>query len=275
MILVTGATGNVGGELARALVDAGENVRGLTRDARRTAPLGVELVTGDLDRPQTLSAPLHGVRGVFLLAGYRDLPGALAAARRAGVERVVLMTSGAAAGGDMSNAVERDQLVSEAAVRESGIAWTILRPSGFHSNALRWLPQLQAGDTVRAPFADVPIASIDPFDIAAVAAQALTRAGHEGRVHRLTGPQSLIPAEQVGVLGAVLSRRLRFEPQSDADARADLSRLMPGEYVDALFDFFVHGAYDDSQVLPAVEELTGRRPRTFEQWAARHADAFA
>ena len=274
MILVTGATGNVGGELVRALVGAGHEVRGLTRDpAGAKLPAGAEPVAGDLNRPETLSTALGGVRGVFLLSGYQDMAGVLAEIRRAGVERVALLTSGAAAGGDMRNAVERDQLRSEAAIRESGVEWTILRPSGFHSNALRWLPHLRAGDVVRAPFGGVPIASIDPYDIAAVAERALTAAGHQGRTYRLTGPQSLLPADQVRVLAAVLGRSLRFEAQSDAEASAELRGIMPGEYVDALFRFFVGGTYDDSRVLPTVQELTGTRPRTFKQWATSHAEA--
>jgi uncharacterized protein YbjT (DUF2867 family) len=275
VILVTGATGNVGGELVRALLGTGQQVRGLTRDPRRAALAdGADAVAGDLNRPESLSTALDGVRGVFLLSGFQDMAGVLVEIRRAGVERVVLLTSGAAAGGDLSNAVERDQIRSEAAVRESGLEWTILRPSGFHSNVLRWRPHLWAGDVVRAPFGEVPIASIDPYDIAAVAARALTAEGHQGRTYRLTGPQSLLPAEQVRVLAAVLGRRLRFEAQSDSEARAELRGIMASEYVDALFRFFVDGTYDDSKVLPTVQQLTGAPPRTFEQWATTHAQAF-
>ena len=84
----------------------------------------------------------------------------------------------------------RFNVVSEAAVRDCGLAWTVLRPSGFMSNALRWRPQLKAGNTIREPFADVPVALIDPFDIGAVAVRALTEDGHDGRSYRLTGPQA-------------------------------------------------------------------------------------
>jgi uncharacterized protein YbjT (DUF2867 family) len=268
VILVTGATGNVGGEVVRALV-------ALVRDsAEAVLPAGVEAAVGDLNRPETLSGAVAGVRGVFLLPGYADMPGLVAEMGRAGVEHVVLLSSGAAADGDMGNAISRYMIVSEAAVRESGGAWTILRSSGFMSNALRWLAQLRAGDVVRAPFARVRIAAIDPFDIAAVAAEAFSAQAHRGRSYRLTGPESLLPSEQVRVLGAVLGRQLRFVAQSDAEARAEMSRAMPAEYVDAFFSYFADGTYDDSAVLPTVEELTGRPPRTFEQWAIAHADAF-
>lgn len=275
MILVTGATGNVGGEVVRALVNGGHAVRALTRGASQSiVPAGVEGVAGDLNRPETLSAALDGVQEVFLLPGYQDMPGVLAAMRRAGVEQVVLLSGSSAPGGDMTNAISRYMIRSEAAVRESGALWTILQPSGFMSNALQWAPQMRAGDVVRAPFAGVRVAVIDPYDIAAVAVEALLAQGHDGRSYLLTGPESLVPAERVAVLARVLGRTLRFEAQSDAEARAEMSSAMPADYVDAFFSFYVDGALDDSTVRPTVQELTGRPPRTFEQWAFAHADAF-
>jgi uncharacterized protein YbjT (DUF2867 family) len=276
MILVTGATGNIGGELVRALAGAGEEVRALIRrDADRSAlPAGVEGFIGDLNRPESLSTALAGVRGVHLLSGYQDMPGVLAEIRRAGVESVVLQSSSAVPGGDMGNAVARYHILSEAAVRESGVAWTFLQPNSFMSNTLQWASQLQAGDVVRAPFADVRIATIDPVDVAAVSARALTSEGHAGRSYRLSGPESLLPADRVAVLGEVLGRDLLFEGQSNAEAKAEMSGAMPAEYVDAFFSFFVDGTLDESQVLPTVQEVTGRPPRSFEQWARDHADAF-
>jgi uncharacterized protein YbjT (DUF2867 family) len=276
MILVTGATGNVGAELVRALADAGAQVRALVRrDAdRATLPAGVEAFVGDLNRPETLADAVDGVSAIHLLSGYEGLDRLLADARRGGVERVVLQSSSAVPSADMSNAVARYHILSERAVRDSGLAWTFLQPNSFMANTLQWIPQLRAGDVVRAPFADVPVATIDPHDVAAVSARALTSSDHEGRSYRLSGPDSLLPADRVRLLGQVLGRELRFEGQSDLEAREKMLASMPAEYVNAFFSFFAEGKLDESEVRDTVERVTGRRPRSFEQWASAHADAF-
>jgi len=198
----------------------------------------------------------------------------LAEAQRAGVQRVVLLSGGSAASGDTSNAISRYMISSESAVRDSGLPWTILRPTAFMSNALRWVPQLSAGDVVRAPFANVRVAAVDPHDIAAVAAEALLRDDHEGQIYQPTGPAPLLPADQVRVLAAVLGRNLRFQGQPDDEAREEMSKTTPAEYVDAFFDFYVAGSLDESQVFPTIHDITGRQARTFQQWATAHAEDF-
>ncbi|MGY2008704.1 NAD(P)H-binding protein [Nocardia gipuzkoensis] len=276
MILVTGATGNVGAELVRTLSESGEQVRALVRDPAKAAlASGVEAVTGDLNRPETLADALDGVDGMFLLPGYNDLPGLLDRANKAGVRRVALLSGGSAALRDMDNAVSRYMTLSEDAVRASELSWTFLRPRSFMSNALRWLPQLAVGDVVRVQFPGVRVGAIDPADIAAVAAAALTRDGLEGQVLELTGPQALRPAEQVAVLAAVLNRPLVAQELGDDETEAELAATMPREYVDAFLSFFVEGTLDEATLHPTVEQVTGRSPRTFEQWATAHAGEFA
>jgi uncharacterized protein YbjT (DUF2867 family) len=274
VILVTGATGNVGREVVAALAARGAPVRAVVRDpALATLPDAVEVVGGDLELPESLTPALKGASAVFLLGGWSDMPGLLRQIARAGVEHVVLLTSRCVIGGRADNPVTRTWLDSEAAVRDSGVAWTLLHPSGYQSNVLRWLPQLREGDVVRAPWADVPIAAIDPADIAAVAATALTESGHRGASHELSGPQPLKPADQVATLGELLGRSLRYEPQSDEQARAEMAASTPAPYLEAFFRFYSDGEFDDSRVVDTVERITGRAPRRFEQWAQAHAAA--
>jgi uncharacterized protein YbjT (DUF2867 family) len=275
VILVTGATGNAGGGVVDGLLELGVDVRGLVRPGSEADLAdGVEPAPGDLNDPDSLREPLGGVDAVFLLSGYEGLERTLELMGEAGVKRVVLLSSSAAPTGDLSNAVAAYHILSERAVRDSGLPWTFLQPNSFMSNALRWLPQLKDGDVIHAPFADVAISTIHPDDLGAVAAQALTTADHEGQTYRLSGPEALRPAEQVAILAKYAGRDLRFEAQADEDARAEMEAAMPKEYVDAFFDFFVDGAVDETTVHPTVRVVTGREPRSFEQWAEENAKAF-
>jgi uncharacterized protein YbjT (DUF2867 family) len=278
MILVTGATGNIGRDLVAMLAAGDTPIRAFSLEPGTAPfPAGVDAVYGDLDSDAFVRA-LEGVRSVFLhhgavtADGTLNLESRLARARDAGVEHVVLLSGGPGGGSDLDNAVERDQILSERAVRASGLRWTILRASGFASNVFRWLPQLRAGDALSVPFAGVPVAAIDPYDIAAVAALALTTGDHDGATYRLTGPEPILPAEQAAQIAEALGRDLTLRGQPDDEARAELLAFLPSQYVDALFTFFVDGTYNDARVLPTVEDLTGRPPRAFADWLAAHAE---
>lgn len=272
MIVVTGATGNVGAELVGALVAAGEPVRAVVRDpGRANLPEGAQPVAGDLTDPRSLAEAFAGARAAFVLPGY---PGVVAAAQDSGVRQIVLLSGSSAGTGNDHNAITRYMAASEAEVTGSGSSWTILRPSAFMSNALRWVPQLREGDTVRAQFPTVATASIDPADLAAVAAAVLRTDAHHGEILWPTGPRALRPADQIEILGRVLGRDLRCVPMSNDETRTELLATTPPEYVEAFFDFYVAGAIDESIVRRTVEDLTGTAPRTFDRWARDHMSAF-
>jgi uncharacterized protein YbjT (DUF2867 family) len=272
MIVVAGATGNVGREVVRELVEAGEQVLALTRDpAKASVPAGATAVAGDLTDPPTLAPALAGATALFLLSGYS--PDIFTEAREAGVRRVVLMSGGSAETGDRANAVARYMIDTEEALRSSGLAWTIVRPRMFMSNTFQWASQVRAG-VVRAPWPDVAQAVVDPADIAAVAARALLSEEHEGREYPVTGPEALRPAERVRLLSEALGREVRYEAQPDDEARAEMLTQMPAEYVDAFFSFYSDGKLDESTVFPTVAEVTGRAPRTFADWTRANAARF-
>ncbi|MFI6876743.1 NAD(P)H-binding protein [Streptomyces sp. NPDC050400] len=277
MILVTGATGNVGAQVVRAVAAAGAPVRALSRSGTADGlPPGAEAAAGDLERPETVRPALSGVTALFLLPGYTGQRQILADARAAGVERAVLLSSSSVPGGEESNAVTRYMMEAEAAVRDSGLAWTFLRPCAFMSNALEWADQLTKGDVVRAAFPDVRAAVLDPYDIGEVAARVLLAESgrYDGEALALSGPEALTAGERVRMLGEAIGRSLRFEGLTDEEARADFSARMPEAYVRAFFRFYVDGTLDESPVRDTVEKVTGRGPRTFSEWAVAHAAAF-
>ncbi|MFJ4655380.1 SDR family oxidoreductase [Nocardia sp. NPDC088792] len=272
MYLVTGATGNVGSEVVRALRAGGYPVRAVLRDARAAAglPAGTEHVIGDLDDAATLVPAVEGVQGIFLLPGYTGNAELLAAAVGAEVPRLVQLSGGSAGSRDLTNAVTAMMAQAEDLATASGLSWTILRPASFMSNTFRWLPQLRAGDELRLPFAHVPTAVIDPADIGAAAAAALTSDEHAGRTYTLSGPESLTPADQIAILAEELARPLSVIALTDEETYADYLTQMPKAYADAFMDFYSRGSLDESAVLSTVTDLTGRAPANYRDWIRAH-----
>lgn len=275
--LITGATGNVGRHVVDAVVRAGEPVRALTRSpATAGLPAGVDVVQGDLARPDTLSAALRGVERLFLLPlaylrpvrGYAvvtDTTGAVHAAQRAGVRRIVVLSSA-----DGFTELERT-------VEASGLEWTHVRPGEFMLNRVdMWAHSIRGEDVVRSAHPDARGVPIHEVDIATVAAVALLTDDHVGAALTLTGPQSLTLREQVDAIAAGLGRDLRFEELTPEHAREDLLRQgVPEDVVD---EEFVGGLAQQvgatPEALPTVEQVTGRPGRTLTEWAADHAGDF-
>jgi uncharacterized protein YbjT (DUF2867 family) len=283
MILVTGATGHVGSELVAQLVERGERVRAMTRRPEAGGfPPGVEVVRGDFEDCASIDAALDGVARVFLMTaqevGSAGAPTHVRlfadAARQAGIRRIVMLSVLGGGGSDPGDPFARWFHQAEGAVKNSGAAWTFLRPGRFMSNALQWAPMIKRDGRVTAPFGRRPAASVDPADIAAVALRALTGPGHENRAYELSGPEALTPVQEVDILAGALGRSLGFTHVSNDAARAGMLRAGMAEHVvDAII---ARAEKDDSgaEVLPAVREVTGRPPRRFAEWARAHLGAF-
>ena len=273
MILVTGATGNVGRHVVAQLVEAGEKVRAIARNPGRAAfPDGVDVVRADLSDPSTLSDALAGVRRAFLFPVSGATEGFLA--RADDLERLVLLSS-AAVTYDEPNEIALRHLEPERALAASGLQWTFVRPGAFMTNDLQWAPGGKAG-VVRAPYGGAAVAAIDERDIAAVAVRALLDDTHVGKAYELSGPESLTVADRVRIIGEVLGREVRFDEQDPAEARAQMSRYVPERVVDGLLTMFASLVGTTAPVLPGVRDVTGRDPHTYAEWVAlRRADFIA
>jgi len=280
MILVTGATGTVGREVVTQLLAAGHRVRGMTRNpAQAKMDARVEVVKGDFDAPETLKKAVEGVEQVFSLTfgpqtGTHE--GGLArAAQKAGVRHIVKL--GAMGGdGETRNPIRKWHEEGEQEIKGTGVAWTVLRPGRFMSNALQWRESIRRQGRVLSNYGDGKLASVHPRDIAAVAVRALTTHGHEGKTYHLTGPEALSIGEEVAILSNVLGRRIEYVPTSDDAARKEMERAgMPPFLIDALLPFaaFVRSG-KAAAVFPTVEEVTGRPALRFIEWANEHAESF-
>jgi uncharacterized protein YbjT (DUF2867 family) len=273
MFAIIGATGNVGRPLVRTLAAAREKVVAISR---HVAAGEVEHRVADLADPITLEPALRGARALFLMvagAGDRLDPSAIvAAARRAGVQRVVLLSSIGAK--TRPAAVSHEPLRRfEAEVERSGLAFTILRPGGFASNAFGWVPGIREQRVVAAPFADVGIPLVDPDDIAELAAVAL-RGDHAGKIYELTGPHRISPREQANAIASAIDVPLRFVEQSRAEAATAWKQFMPATIVETTLDALGQPNADELRISPDIEHVLGRPARPFAAWAARNAAAF-
>lgn len=281
LILVTGATGTVGREVVTQLLQAGQNVRALTRNPSKAQfDERVEVIRGDLSKPETLTKAVQGVNGVFSLAlgpGLGVQEANLArTAKTAGVRHIVkLSVIGAAT--EPRSRVALWHEAGERAIQESGIPWTFVRPGAFMSNTLFWRDTIRSQAKVFSNYGNGKLPPVDPRDIAAVAVLALTTNGHEGKAYPITGPEALSVGEQVAILSDILGRQIEYVPITDETARQGMEKSgMPAYLIDALLPFASYiRSGKAAEVLPTVEELTGRRPYTFAQWARVHADAFA
>lgn len=291
MILVTGAGGLVGRPLVDLLVERGAKVRAVSRDPRVAGlPTGVEVVTGDPSRPDTIADALDGVTGVFLnprALGQSPDPGVVGAAatqllslaRERGVTRVVAMS---ALNVDHDVADQPSRLRGEynkeveAAAVASGLEWAALRSGYYAGNAAAsWAPQIRAGDVVRSPYPESSWAPLHERDLAEVAAHALLTGDLAGRKPVLTGPRSLTQQEMIAIIGEAIGRPLRFEEVTPEAALQGMTRAGMPETLAAGFvrlqarSYLQHGL-----VTGEVERILGRPGLTFAEWAAEHAADF-
>ncbi|MEU4548472.1 SDR family oxidoreductase [Nonomuraea dietziae] len=278
MILITGATGTIGSEVLRQLAERGERVRPMARDLSK---LSVEGVRGDFADPGSLERALEGVDSVLLVTAFgKDLAqhdlALVEAARRAGIRKVVKISALGTGESTEENDVRSWHHPGEQALRDSGMAWTLLRPAGFASNALMWAQAVGEGRPIPNMTGDGGQGVVDPRDVAAVAVEALT-GEHDGRTYTLTGPEVISVPGQAEALGEVLGRDVETVPVPlEAAKEGMLASGMDPLIVEVFMTGSAFIAGGGAAVLSGdVEAVLGRAPRSFADWARDHKDAFA
>jgi uncharacterized protein YbjT (DUF2867 family) len=275
MILVTGATGKVGRELVKSLEAQGAPFTVGSRSPEKIS--GAKAARFDFDRPETFAPALRGVEKLVLLTsgGTEREVAAVDAAREAGVRHIVKLSvwdaeKEAFGFGRAHRAVERS-------VEASGVPWTFLRPNEFMQNFTTFHVETIRSQGAFYPYGhNAKISTIDTRDIAAVAAQALTGRGHEGKAYKLSGPESLTHEEMAQKLSKAIGKPVRFVDLPDPEYRkALLGEGVPEPYADLLVDlsrYFTTGAA--AAVTSDFEQVAGRKPISFDQFARDHASVW-
>ena len=285
-ILVTGATGNVSGGLIPELIARGASVRALVRDPAKAQGLrdaGVEVVIGDLDKPETLDDAFSGVDKVFLVTApnpnqVTQASNAIAAAKRAGSPYVVRLSAGAfQTNTDAPSRVSRQHAETDAELKASGLPYTILRPHGFMQNTLMAAGTVASDSTVYMPMKDGKLGMIDVRDIVDVAAKVLTEDGHQGRMYGLTGPASISIHDVAAGLSKALGKEVKYvDVPLEAGREAMVGMGLPEWMADAMTEYnkaFSEGLGDFTT--NNVREIAGHAARSYETFAHDFAETFA
>jgi len=277
MILISGATGNVGKELVKQLLDKSAQIRVLIRDERKAADFDhrVEVAVGDLDKPDTLATAMQGVDRLFFVTPVTEqVLNLLKAAKQGGVKHVVKLSTIEANRSLGPGKWHREQ---EELIKSMGFAWTFIRPTMFMSNTIEWWSAtIKMQNAVYFPGGNGKVPPVDARDVAAVAGTVLMGPGHEGQIYEVTGAQALTIREMIQVLAKVLGRPVRYVNVPAFLAAIWLRRFgMSRELVKALMETL--GALRRNEyayVTDTVERIGGAEPHAFEAWCREHIEAF-
>jgi uncharacterized protein YbjT (DUF2867 family) len=285
-VLVAAASGLAGSAVIREFVQRKRPVRALVKSrpkARASAAFPtVEIVEGDMSRPETLTEALSGVDRVLLISSANEQmvetqTAFIDATKRAGVPHIVKFSGLSAADVDSPFIFGTMHAEIERYLEQSGLSWTHLRPSQFMTEYLREVPTILAHGTLFLPYEDAKIATIDVADIAKAAFVLLTTPGHEGKTYAISGAEALSMAEAADHISQAVGIQVQYVNVSrEARKQALLAAGVSPFFVDALdaqagerlkgMEAAVHAE--------AYTDLVGTPPTTFAEFARRNAGAF-
>jgi uncharacterized protein YbjT (DUF2867 family) len=291
-ILVTGATGNIGSEVVRQLsstapavnikaaVHSAQNIKKVKEEGDR-----VNVVLIDYNKLETLKEALDQVDKLFLLTPDVQNAPELASnlvieAKNTGIRHIVKQS---VMGADLESDVGTMRLHRqvERIIEQSGIPFTFLRPNEFMQNFVNFhSPFIKENNAFYIPLEDAKVSLVDVRDIAAVAVKALTEddenGKHKNKTYLITGPEALSYYQVAEILSDATGKKIDYVNISEEEARRAMKESGMSDWmintILELSDYFRKG--NASQVSSAVEEVTGRKPISFSQFAKDHASAF-
>ena len=281
MLLLTGITGKVGGATAQSLLAAGTPFRALARDPQRVSLSGsFELVQADLDNPASLASAMESVTAALLVAGNSEAQllqekQFVDAALQAGVEHIVKISS-MEAGPTVTAVLPKLHFQVEEYIKSKNIGWTFLQPNFFMQNLLMYAQPIANAGVFALPFGDAKAAPIDCRDVGAVCAEVLGKPAHVNKTYRLTGSELLSFYDVAEVFSKVLSKSVKYVPQSPEEFREVLGNFIHSTWhLDALCELFAQIA--DGALATTTDdcaEILQRQPRPVAEFVADFAQAF-
>jgi len=283
-IFVSGATGNTGGEVVKQLIEKGIPVRAGIHLEQKGTPLkdlGAEVVSVDFKDTKSIVAALDGVVKAYSVSPLVPSMVKLGvnfvkAAKQAGVKYMV-RASGLGADSPQAITLGRWHREVEKTVEDSGIAYTLVRPNSFMQNYITYASHtVKTQNAFYLPQGEGKISLIDVRDIAAVIVAVLTEGGHEGKAYDLTGLEAISNYQVAEILSKITGRTINYVDVTEDTARQNMKGMgMPEAIVEGLLELsaIIKAGYV-STISPAVEQVIGRKPISFERFANDFAEAF-
>ena len=283
MILITGATGKTGSATAKSLGEKGETFRALIRNEEKKEgleSLGGEVVIGSIENTEVVNQSMQGVKTVLVLLPNSESQLALEkqlvdSAKQAGVERIVKMSS-IEATPDATSPIPKLHLESEEYIKQSGLAWTMIKPNFYMQNLLASAGTIKEQGKIFLPMGDGKTGMIDTTDVGKVLAKVLSEDGHESMNHEITGPEILSFYEVAEIFSQVLGKQVDYVDVPMDAYKQTLGQFLTNQWhLDAVIDLFkgiAEGGIEDKT--DTFNELMGETPKSLSQFLAENSFIF-